>query len=72
MTPKAASDALKIERLSDGTEILRVRVTVTPEDGRANKAVIALLAEALDVPKSALTLLKGEKSRTKTIGIAWP
>lgn len=72
VTPKAASDALKIERLSDGTEILRVRVTVAPEDGRANKAVIALLAEALDVPKSALTLLRGEKSRTKTIGIAWP
>lgn len=72
VTPKAASDSLKIERLADGTESLRVRVTVAPEDGRANKAVIALVAKALGVPKSALTLIRGEKSRNKTIGIAWP
>ncbi len=72
VTPKASANSLKIERLADGADILRVRVTVAPEDGRANKAVIALVAEALGLPKSALTLIRGEKSRTKTIGIAWP
>ncbi len=48
---------------------LRVRVTAPPVAGRANAAAIALLAQALDVPKSAIRLVKGASSRDKTLEI---
>ncbi|MCB1411327.1 MAG: DUF167 domain-containing protein, partial [Rhodobacteraceae bacterium] len=44
---------------------IRVYVTVVPEDGKANKAVIRLLAKALGVPKSSLTLIRGATARDK-------
>eukprot|EP00873_Tetraselmis_striata_P031837 jgi/Tetstr1/452101/TSEL_039137.t1 len=46
---------------------LAVRVCAPPDKGAANKAVIALLAKALSLPKSALTLSSGQTSRTKVI-----
>jgi uncharacterized protein YggU (UPF0235/DUF167 family) len=51
----------------DGTTVLRVRVTAVPDKGKANAAVIALLAKALAIPKSAVTLTAGETSRLKTL-----
>ena len=44
---------------------LRVYITTVPEDGKANKATIALLSKFLKVPKSRLTLLSGYTSRDK-------
>jgi uncharacterized protein (TIGR00251 family) len=49
---------------------LRVRVTAPPAGGAANDAVRALLAEALDCPRSAVTILRGHSARTKLVGIA--
>lgn len=57
-------------RISERDGILRVEVTVVPENGKANAAVAALLATALGVPKSRLTLLRGATSRDKTFRIA--
>ena len=54
---------------SKGEPRLTVRVTAPPEDGRANKAALAILAEALGLPKSALSLASGEKARQKTVAI---
>ena len=48
---------------------LRIRVTAPPVDGQANAAAIALLAQALDVPKSAIRLVKGASSREKTLAV---
>lgn len=50
--------------------MLRVRVKAVPDKGKANAAVIGLLAKALGVPKSALTLIAGDTARLKTIDIA--
>ncbi|MGR3662878.1 MAG: DUF167 domain-containing protein [Paracoccaceae bacterium] len=61
VTPKASRNMIK---QVDGT--LRAYVTVVPEDGKANKAVTKLLAEALGVAKSRLTLLRGQTARDKT------
>jgi uncharacterized protein YggU (UPF0235/DUF167 family) len=47
----------------DGT--FRVRVTAAPEGGEANRAVIALLAGALDVAPSRVELVRGAASRDK-------
>ncbi len=46
---------------------LRVRVTEAPESGKANAAVIALLARHWGVPKSSLAMVTGSSSRTKRI-----
>ena len=63
-TPKAASDRIAVE---DGK--VRIWVTAPPDKGKANKAVIALVAEALDVPKSAVELMRGETAREKVLKI---
>lgn len=60
VTPKASRNALVHE---DGA--IRVYVTVVPEDGKATAAVQALLAKALGVAKTRLTLVRGATSRDK-------
>ena len=47
-----------------------MRVKAPPVDDRANEALRRLLAERLQVPVSAVTILTGEKSRTKRVSIA--
>lgn len=49
--------------------MLRVRVKAVPDKGKANAAVIALLAKALDVPKTAVTLVSGDTARHKTVAV---
>jgi uncharacterized protein (TIGR00251 family) len=48
---------------------LKVKVTEPPEDGRANRAVVELLAERLGVRAAAVTVVRGASSRTKTIEV---
>jgi len=50
-------------------ESYKVYVTAPPEDGKANKKVIELLAEYFKVPKSQVRIIKGEISRNKIIEI---
>src|SRR5213593_1905846 len=45
----------------------KVRVTEAPERGRANEAVLRLLAEALTLPRTALTLVSGHGAREKIV-----
>lgn len=45
----------------------KVRVTEAPERGRANEAVLRLLAEALALPRGALTLVSGHGAREKIV-----
>ena len=47
----------------------KVRVTAPPEGGRANDAVIALLADALHVPRRDLELTSGLSSRDKLVAL---
>ena len=51
---------------------LRVRVTAPPSEGRANEAVVRLLADALGVPRSAIALVRGAASRDKLFRIGAP
>lgn len=53
-----------------GAVALKLKIAAPPEDGRANAAVLALLAKALGLPKSALSLVKGERDRGKVVAIA--
>ena len=49
---------------------LRVRVTAPPVDGRANDAVIGVLAKAFGVPRTAVGLVSGRTSQNKLFRIA--
>lgn len=48
---------------------LKVRVHAPPVDGAANEAVIEVLAEALGVPRRAVTIVAGQASRTKVVEV---
>lgn len=64
VTPRAARE--RIEAADGG---LRVYVTVVPEDGKANAAVLKLLSRALGVPKSRLMIVRGQASRDKVVRV---
>jgi uncharacterized protein (TIGR00251 family) len=70
ITPKAARNALiRIDTDAGGGEHLKASVTAVPEKGKANAALIKLLAQKLGLPKSSITLIAGETSRQKTLHI---
>lgn len=47
----------------------RVNLTAKPVDGQANNSLIKLLSEYFDIPKSKISIIKGEKCRNKTLEI---
>ncbi|NDV87458.1 DUF167 domain-containing protein [Aurantimonas aggregata] len=70
LTPKSAADRIEgVVAASDGSLRLKARVRAVPEDGKANKAVEQLLAKALGVPKSAVSIVAGHAARSKTLRV---
>ena len=70
LTPRSSKDALEgVETLADGRSVLKARVRAVPEDGKANLALLRLLADQLDLPIRALSLASGAQGRTKVIRI---
>ena len=61
--PRAAKNQIGA---AAGTE-LKIKVTAPPVDSAANEAVLRLLAETLDCPRSAVQLLRGQTSRHKQV-----
>ena len=71
LTPRGGRDSIDgVARLADGASVLLVRVREPPEDGRANDALCALLAKALDAPLSRVSLASGARSRLKQVAVA--
>lgn len=71
---KVIPNSKKNEVIDEGCDLLglrhfKVKTTQAPEDGKANKAVIELLAEFFDVKKKQIQINYGEASRTKIIEI---
>lgn len=64
VTPRAHTDALV--GLNEAGE-LAVKVRAVAEDGKANAAVIALIAKAFNIPKSHFEIARGNTSRHKVI-----
>jgi len=60
---KAGAKENRLEDLGGGS--YRVRVKVHPVEGRANEAVIRLIAEYFDVPRSRITLNSGQTAKIK-------
>jgi uncharacterized protein (TIGR00251 family) len=57
---------------ADGGKALKVAVTAAPEDGKANAAVIGLLAQEWGVAKSAISVVSGATDRRKVVEIRGP
>lgn len=51
-------------------DALKVRVAAPADDGKANAALTRFLATALGVPTAAVTVIRGEHSRSKVVRIA--
>jgi uncharacterized protein len=66
--PNSKSD--EIIRETDGS--LKVKIRAQPIEGKANKYLVEYLAKVLGLPKSNITLLKGESNSFKTIEINAP
>ena len=64
--PRAARDEIVGWR----ADALAIRVTAPPVEGRANAAVTALVARALDLPPSAVQVVRGERGRDKWLRVA--
>lgn len=70
LTPGAAKDAIGgVWTDGKGAHWLSAHVRAVPEKGRANVALIALLAKHLDWPKRAISLESGDTNRLKRLRI---
>jgi hypothetical protein len=63
--PRGGRDAVIGER--DGAVL--IRISAPPVDGKANAALIAFVAKRLGVPKSSVTIVRGEAARNKVIRV---
>lgn len=71
LTPKASANRIAgIAAGPDGAQTLKASVTAAPERGKANAALLALLAKAWRLPKSALSLPIGAANRRKVVHVA--
>jgi uncharacterized protein (TIGR00251 family) len=73
-TPHGTLLAVKLQPRASKNEIqaaqggeLRIRVTAPPVDAAANEALLRLLAEALELPRRSVELVRGHTSRHKTL-----
>jgi uncharacterized protein len=65
VTPKARRNAVE----PDGAGGFRIWTTTAPENGKANAAVLALLADHLGMAKSRLEVVRGATSRAKVVRV---
>jgi uncharacterized protein YggU (UPF0235/DUF167 family) len=65
VTPRASANEIAGERAG----VLLVRVTSPPLEGKANTAAVALLAKALDLPRTAVRLERGAAARIKHVSV---
>ena len=71
LTPKASRNAIAgIAESGQGEAVLKVMVTAAPEAGRANEALIKLLAKEWGIAKSSISLVAGATDRNKILHVA--
>ncbi|MGG7516976.1 DUF167 domain-containing protein [Allorhizobium undicola] len=70
LTPNGGRDAIDgVETSATGEAHLKIRVSDVPEKGKANKALIALLAKKTGIAKSTISLVSGDTARQKILRI---
>jgi uncharacterized protein (TIGR00251 family) len=68
LTPRADREAVVLD--PGPPAVVRVRVTAPPVGGQANAALLKALGRALGVPKSKLTIVRGQSARDKQVRVA--
>ena len=63
---RISPNAKKNEIIKD-VDIIKVKITALPIDGKANKALVEFFAKNFKIPKTSIEILKGETSKEKTI-----
>jgi hypothetical protein len=69
LTVNVIPNAKKFEVVGRAGNSFKIRLAAPPLEGRANEELIEFLAEALDIPKSTINIIKGLGSRLKTLEI---
>lgn len=70
VTPKASRNRIDgLVTTAEGDAVVKATVTAVPEAGKANAALIRLLAKAWRVPRSSMSVTGGTTSRLKTVTI---
>ncbi len=70
LAPRAKTDRLLcVAAAAEGGRVVKASVTAPPEDGRANEALLRLLARAWRLPQRDLSIIAGAGSRNKTVRI---
>ena len=67
--PRSKREGVEFDE-AGGSAVVVVRINAPPVDGKANERVREVLAELLDVPRSRVTIVRGESAREKDIAVA--
>ncbi len=67
LTIRVIPNASKSEIVGRELGVLKVRLAAPPVDGKANDALIALLSDHYDTPKSMIRIVKGHNAKTKIV-----
>ena len=71
LTPRASRSGLDgLVAGADGRVAVQLRVAAPPVEGAANAALVAYLADALDLRRSAIRIVSGETARHKMVALA--
>jgi uncharacterized protein YggU (UPF0235/DUF167 family) len=69
LLPRSSRTGIDGLKLVDGRSCLALRVNAPPVEGAANAAMIDFLSGALGIPRSAIVLIAGHRSRIKRVGL---
>jgi uncharacterized protein len=68
VSPRASRQGIEgLIRDEKGAKLLKIAVNAPPEDGKANRELLALLAKTIGIAKSRLSLVSGETARKKVL-----
>jgi uncharacterized protein (TIGR00251 family) len=70
LTPRGGAARVEGIVAQDGRPCLKLRVAAPPVEGAANAALVTFLAKRLGLPRSAVTLIAGERSRVKRLRLS--
>ncbi len=67
--PRSKREGVELDE-AGGSAVVVVRINAPPVDGKANERVREVLAKLLEVPRSRVTIVRGESAREKDIAVA--
>ena len=63
---RISPNAKKNEIIKDG-DLIKIKITAQPIDGKANKTLVEFLSKKFKIPKTSIKIVKGETSKEKSV-----